>query len=515
MNNRNIAKILVLVLSLALIIGAAVGISAAAESETNTGSIDALSIVHGEKIQILVAVTANAEDNVSVSYAWAGEDAKAAVITDEVTKEGCKVFVTEGVAAYDLAKVATITTYVDGEAVDTKTYSVAEFLYSMLYRDGFATSDDEQEAAAADCYEALLAYGAASQIHLGENADKLVTDATYVYTTVEGATVDGTHRGVYAAPGEFLDITPEYTNAKKWILVNVDGTKSQFTSTTSVSGVACAQPVVATASVDFESDVTEGVSLNTFTGSGTKVAIPQTSITADSASDYYYGVLGKLVADPVVAGNQVLSIVVNNGVNNTQTSNGGNLSTLKFAPSATTEGGKIHVFEFDINLQHANKAVDDPFFLTAYAADGTEIMDVMPNGNYDSLIRFDKVTSDADTMSNAYHIGNEYAQSSEGTSTSLLNAQEWYRVRITWDQANAKLYYDVSVDGGNTWYILTVDKTANANSSEVASIGFEFACYGCGYSVLLDDVNYTVVDELPTRVAEVFVDAIEATARLH
>ena len=513
MKNKNIAKIFVLILSLALLIGTVAGISVSADD--STGEILQSSIVHNDKIQIAFKVNATEADVMSekvvLKYTWSGsEEEKTAAVRTVGSADGAYIFVTEGVAAYELAKVVTATTYIDGVEADTKTYSVAQFLYAMLYRDGVT-------GATADCYEALLEYGAASQIALNQNTDALVTDCTVVYTSVKGATIDGTNSYYFALPGTEFTVAPTCTGATNWKLTGASNCQFLPGSSKTVTGIVSVTPNFSAS--NFESAVTEGVNFYTFAGTSYTAHVEQTAISTDSSAETYYGVLGKLVVDPLDAANQVLSVVVNGGVNNSATSVGSDTkyySNIKFAPASATESGKIHVFEFDINLQHANKAVDDPFNLVAYSEDGTKIGEIWPSGSYDSTVRFDYVTTQStEAFTNVYHFGNEYSQSAESDSTSLLNAQEWYRVRITWDQTNSKLYYDVSVDGGETWYILTADKSAVTSyaSSDVAYLGFQFNCYQLGYSVLFDNIDYTIVDSVPTRVDTIFNDATEAAAR--
>ena len=189
MKNRSIAKIFVLALSLVLLMTAVIGLTASAEGE-GSGDIYSTTIVHNDKISIAIAVKATAAEiadgTVVVNYTWDGSDVvKTATYREaHATKEGYVWVVTEGVAAYDLGLNANITSYYNGEVVETGTYSVANFLYNKLYKDGVTG-----EAKA--CYEALLAYGATSQAYLDKNADAPVNALNYAYTKTEGVKIDG------------------------------------------------------------------------------------------------------------------------------------------------------------------------------------------------------------------------------------------------------------------------------------------------------------------------------------
>lgn len=543
MKTRKFSKIMLIVLSLALLIGSAVGIAVSAEDTSR--EILSQNVIYSDRLTVMYAVDATLEEaiagDVRVSYYWEedGEtklkDAELLYPYDEndqliasyvyQPKDGdgeviatYPVFITDGVPAKELLKVANVTAYA-GTMPETpvyKSFSVAEYLYTKLYRDGYIakTEADGKDYARKNLYLNMIEYGAEAQSVLTTD-EALVSDCIVAYTLDENTTVDGTNKFIFAYPGESVTVAPTYNGDKTATSFKLAGAgEIAATQSASITGVVCVTPAFNVQ--NFESDVTSGVNLNTFTGASTKVAINQTAITAASSSEYYYGILGKLVADPKNAANQVLNIVVNDGVNNTNTLNGGNTSTIKFAPASSTAEGKVHIFEFDFNLEHANKAVDDPFTLDAFAADGTLIGSLLPTGSYDSFIRFDvATTSDFNGLTkNIYHLGNEYSQTAESGTTALLNADEWYRIRVSYDQANSKLQYDVSVDDGKTWYVLSSTKACtNYSTSEIANIGFTFGCYGYGYSFYMDDVNYIVADELPTRVESYFFDAVEAEVR--
>lgn len=189
MKIRSIAKIFVLALSLVLLMTAAIGLTASAEGE-GSGDIYSTTIVHNDKISIAIAVKATAAEiadgTVVVNYTWDGSDVvKTATYREaHASQEGYVWVVTEGVAAYDLALNANITTYYNGEVVETGAYSVATFLYNKLYKDGV---DGEAKA----CYEALLAYGATSQAYLDKNADTPVNALNYAYTKTAGVKING------------------------------------------------------------------------------------------------------------------------------------------------------------------------------------------------------------------------------------------------------------------------------------------------------------------------------------
>ncbi|MBR3806091.1 MAG: hypothetical protein IKJ13_04545 [Clostridia bacterium] len=180
MKTTKITKALVLALSLVLLVGSAIGISVAAEEATATDStakISAQSIVHDDKIQIAFAIDAT-EDEVKagvayIEYYFDGDSAntKKAALYTAAAYQGKAILVTEGLAAQDLTSVVTATSYLNGAAVDTKTYSVVQFLLTKLYKDGFATLSTNSTSVEkelvnkryANLYNSLIDYAAKAQ----------------------------------------------------------------------------------------------------------------------------------------------------------------------------------------------------------------------------------------------------------------------------------------------------------------------------------------------------------------
>ena len=134
-------KIAGLVLSAVLLIGAIAGISISAADE-NAPEIIAQNLVYGEKIAVAYAVKADVSDaisgNVSVSYYWSdetAENAKRATLLDTTVSTNLfdgkyPVFVTEGVPAKDLDKVAFAAVKI-GDAAPAEyahTYSAVQYL---------------------------------------------------------------------------------------------------------------------------------------------------------------------------------------------------------------------------------------------------------------------------------------------------------------------------------------------------------------------------------------------------
>ncbi len=233
MKTTKITKALVLALSLVLLVGSAIGISVAAEATAtdSTAEISAQSIVHDDKIQIAFAIDAT-EDEVKagvayIEYYFDGDSAntKKAALYTAAAYQGKAILVTEGLAAQDLTSVVTATSYLNGAAVETKTYSVVQFLLTKLYRD-----IDSVEAKYAALYESLIDYSAKAQA-VFDPEEKSINDYYLVWT--EDAKYDGVTTMMYNAPTT-LDLSKasansvaNYTFKDKWN-VTVDGTATSY-----------------------------------------------------------------------------------------------------------------------------------------------------------------------------------------------------------------------------------------------------------------------------------------------
>ncbi len=200
------SKIIVLALSLALLVGAFFCVSASAAESDTTGEFGSISVAYGDKVAIRVEVDATEEEinsgDVVVSYTMNGNTKNASYYTTD--DEGDVWVITEGIAPYDLAQIVTFSSFVDGEEVESgRTYSVAQFIYTMLYTNSGINENYRT------LYESLLAYGKASQIALDINADALVSDSTIVYTSNADVKING--KKTVFAPASAITVTPTYS----------------------------------------------------------------------------------------------------------------------------------------------------------------------------------------------------------------------------------------------------------------------------------------------------------------
>lgn len=222
MKNSKHTKIALLLLSLVLAVGTLFGITAMAE-ESGDGAVDVLAynVVYGDRVQLAFAVDADVSEAASVEVVYYMEDPVAnpeataykATLIDTAVKENvytyekegvtytCPVYITAGIPVKDIGDVVYAEAHTVGGTVEAPSYvsySVAEYLYARLYKDGFAnkTEADGDDFDRKELYEQFLLYAAKAQTVLvnnkledGAEPETLVTDLTYV------SVVDGTLKG--------------------------------------------------------------------------------------------------------------------------------------------------------------------------------------------------------------------------------------------------------------------------------------------------------------------------------
>ena len=216
--NKN-TKLLVLVLSLALMIGAVVGITAqAAESDPvilsqnveyggNYALMYAIKADSVKADEVTLAVYANAE--CTGEPLWDKTIAATAENQETVKDTACYVFTTAGIAAKDM-DVQYYVKVTAGEGETVKRYSVAEYLYERLYKNGVAFSKEEGDVKRTELYNTVLLYGKQAQDVLCNYNNKteddrttFVTDMKYVFVADGAGTVDGTFEsGIFLSGSE-------------------------------------------------------------------------------------------------------------------------------------------------------------------------------------------------------------------------------------------------------------------------------------------------------------------------
>ncbi|MBR3806482.1 MAG: hypothetical protein IKJ13_06580 [Clostridia bacterium] len=245
---NNTSKIALIILSLALLVGAAIGFSVSAETaapEIVSKNID----VNGNYCLMLAVDPATvAGDDVTITIyeqlpaegvepAQTITKAKTATEKIDLDHDGTAeydaiVFYTAGVSAKDIADVWYITTTSGGVTSDAETYSVREYAFERLYKNGTVTATETDEDLKAyyqkQFYLELLDVGSAAQqllvnynkIANGETPEKLAKE--YIYAAVTGGTytVDGvTASKGFVNAGDVLTLTADDESVTGWNVV--------------------------------------------------------------------------------------------------------------------------------------------------------------------------------------------------------------------------------------------------------------------------------------------------------
>lgn len=209
MNKSKFFKILAPIVALGLLIGALVGITA--QADTNGPEIAAMNVEYGSELFLYYAVPAESFSSTPKLEIVANADASAVLETvtdyEEVSVHGtsCYVFKTKGVAPGQINKSEFVRA-VDGEnAGPVVEYSVEQYLYTRLYKNGVAAATEGKALVQRSLYYQLLKYGATAQsVFYAEDTDKIGENGVYA------SGVASNINGVYAF-GNYVTLTPNAT----------------------------------------------------------------------------------------------------------------------------------------------------------------------------------------------------------------------------------------------------------------------------------------------------------------
>ena len=205
---KNVTKVILLVLSLALLVGSVIGISVSASDSAPVIISKNVKTTGNFCLMFAIDPATVAGDDVTVTVynqdptGLEGEALAAATVQtitkaksdvqyealdgDGVKDDAVLVIETAGVAAKDIADVWYITTASAGNVSDVMTYSVREYAFERLYKDGTvtATEEDGKRYYQKQFYLELLDMGSAAQelqVNFGnENPERLAKEYTYV-----------------------------------------------------------------------------------------------------------------------------------------------------------------------------------------------------------------------------------------------------------------------------------------------------------------------------------------------
>ncbi|MBO5315586.1 MAG: hypothetical protein J6B48_04050 [Clostridia bacterium] len=481
MKTTKITKALVLALSLVLLVGSAIGISVAAEATAtdSTAEISAQSIVHDDKIQIAFAIDAT-EDEVKagtayIEYYFDGDSAntKKAALYTAAAYQGKAILVTEGLAAQDLTSVVTATSYLNGAAVDTKTYSVVQFLLTKLYRD-----IDTVDAKYAALYESLIDYSAKAQA-VFDPEETSINDYYIVWT--EDAKYDGETAMVYNAPAS-LDLSKasansvaNYTFKDKWN-VTVDGTATSYAvdATLEVSANTVISPLL-------EIDYGMGKYFNDTAYHAGNLVLDFDDET-DMENLYYDYKDGQTMDAERIANGENEYVINSSGTTNWQG------FQIKSPDSTTKYSSGTYVFEADFTLSEANDRKSFEFAYLGFLEAGATAA-----SNAD-MFEMGTIFMNED--------GTKYAMfgaTSYNTDFPVLDLGIRYNIRIEHDISTGINRCYINGDLINTY---TANTTKSANSSGVttdygkenSNLGDFMFIFKRARNATLDNIFYGVIN---------------------
>ena len=483
--------------------------------------IDAKTIVHSDKTSIAFRIDSclsedvlSGEIDLNVAYRWAdGNEWRHAAIRTRNTDTDSAVFVTEGVAAYNLAREVTAVAYIGSEMpTDDElessdaviNYSVAEFLYNMLYRDGFAVSDDEEKVKCANCYLALLKYGAASQRYLLDNPGTLVTEYPYVYTAADGVTVNGDSISLISRDGNSFYVTPTAVAPEgylhsAWTLRYANGEVGSALAgdCIEIDGIVELVPVFEEKSIseyvhtyETEEGVTTIESSADFTvntvlssssaASASTASLPQTYVSLNQSrpADYGYGSFLSLAVDPKDTANQVLSInTVSIG------SGSGNVPAyINYTLSGISGNSGVLVFETDYYIAPTK------------------------SGNNSATLDIYDVNGKSQSLTLAYISGTARTETVDGEQISTNNikiagketelySHRWTKLLVVYDTASSNYYVYYSVDSGTSYTLVTsTSLSTGVDFTSIAYARFNFSCYSVSYQAYADNTYFICTD---------------------
>lgn len=237
-------RIISLILALTLLAGAFSILPVSAE-EAASQSVEILkhNVVYKDTIQIAYAVNCPVGTNVTVKYTVDGQTYDAVLYEETYMADGQEypIYVTHGFYATDFTDVVSATAYIGEEApasAEYDNYSVAEYFYSMLYKNGYIDYDESDKANndRKNLYLSLINYGKYAQEVLINNKggeSTLITDYAYFYAANDsGVTING-EESALVLPGSEVTFGGSATG----YMVTLDGETVDAASTyTAVAG---------------------------------------------------------------------------------------------------------------------------------------------------------------------------------------------------------------------------------------------------------------------------------------
>ena len=448
MKKTRSTKIALLIVSAALLLGAAVGITVSAD-DNSAPVILSQNVEYGGNYALMYAISADSVIGEEVTLEvytnaecagdpiWNKTVAATADNQETVLGKNCYVFITCGIAAKDMDVQYYVKVSADnGETV--KRYSVAEYFYERLYKNGIAFGTSAGDIARAKLYNSALEYAADAQdvlynYNFDENGELIttddrttfVTDTKYVYVVDGRATIDGTYSSGIVLGGSEITLTSANT-VKAWNLYDL-------TSGNLIKTIAPDETFTVNTHIKVEEFVE-------YRGSG---------VYADNANTITYD--GKTFADIsgiTHVGSGIDASVVNVGENDAAkfsvTWSGHAYDRYSIARNGTSDN---FVFETDVMIPEYNSALNFHIMPTSNLSANASV--------YRGYIHF---RYDTNTGKNYITLTTEgsNAVSTDPNTWYYLTPGEWANVRVEYDGTaggdlfrlivNGQLVYEVPLN---------------------------------------------------------------------
>ena len=451
----------------------------AEEAENAQVDIVAQNIVYSDTIRIAYALDCSVEDaqagNVKLAYTVDGETKLATLWKNgEELYEGKPIFVTRGFHANHFTDVVTAVAYTGDAApagATEKTYSVAEYLFAMLYKHDFINKteldvgDDGLDYERRELYLSLMTYGTQAQKILDKAEDNALLDNyCYLWTTEQSVTINGSNSAL-VAPGTAVTLA----GAPSFVLCDPDG----ITTEDATANYVAEAGMVAKVTVDLGMIPVVG----TFDDDG--LTIPETAYISNyiapisggttqptTAIDYATqpsdGSLTTITlgTDPTDAGNKVLQVVKAKGKGNAFT---------YIKPSNESQEGNCVVFETKI---YVGPWQYDRFYINFYynnadATDSKVGMSLYFNQQVAGG-QFQMRENNANGTGANANGGNDMFINS-GLTYESLPVEKWFGLRIEYyrGETQSTQYTKVWVDfaDGNGYTLVVDGNYSNAYST--------------------------------------------------
>lgn len=267
MKTRNSTKILAAIFAVALLVGACFALSVSAD-DTPTVSIAGKNVDFQDKYTIAFAVEAS-DDNVEVELLYYLEDpalnskATAYQAVKGATANYANVFYTHGVSAQNItdeiwAKAHIVDTDVYSDVVK---YSVAEYVYSRLYKHDIINATEESDLVEKAFLESFVEFASNAQAHL-EKEEAGTLAKNYYYAYVQDGTLNGGDNSELFDPSvsalatlAYIGTAPEGKKFDNWTVITYTAEGTSTTTAENGDTVTLTGHTVITPNYESEADV--------------------------------------------------------------------------------------------------------------------------------------------------------------------------------------------------------------------------------------------------------------------